>query len=198
MRAIVLAAMLFLAGCGGQGQEKPDPDHFFSFETGMEGWEARGMDLALGPGEIAWSIAPDSAVSSDGASSLKVYLANYNDAGKVFVQRTFHLSPRTKYDVAIRFDLASSDYGDVNLFRILAGSFPRPPTSPQELRPVFRDSTGNGRSSDGYVWLAKSYRDFVETDSSGGVVIVVGIWGTYETPRTYYLDALEIDFAATP
>jgi hypothetical protein len=196
MRSMGLAGMLFLAACGGPTQRTLDPaSNFYSFETGMEGWEARGLDLALGAGEIAWSIALDVTLASDSRTSLKVYLANYNDAGKIFVQRTFNLFPNTKYDVAIRFDLASSDFGEVNLFRIIAGGFPRPPVSPQDLRPAFRDSTGNGRSTSGYVWLSKIYRDVLQTDSSGRAVIVVGIWGTWEGPDTYYLDALEIEFA---
>ena len=45
------------------------------------------------------------------------------------------------------------------------------------------------------MWLGKSYRDVVQTDLSGRIVVVVGVWGTFETPRTYYLDAVEVDFA---
>jgi len=189
--------MLLVAGCSGSPRaEKFDPPHtFFSFESGMEGWEPRGLDLALGQGEIPWSIAPDIAFSSDGSSSLKAYLANYNDAGKIFIQRSFQFSANANYAVTVRFDLGSADSGDVGLFRVIAGAFPKPPQLPQELKPAFRDSTGNGRSSPGLVWLAKSYRDVVQTDLSGRIVVVVGVWGTFETPRTYYLDAVEVDFA---
>jgi hypothetical protein len=52
-----------------------------------------------------------------------------------------------------------------------------------------QDATGNGSASSVDVqWLPKSYRVRASSDVGGGMRIVIGVWGTWEPPRTYYVD----------
>jgi hypothetical protein len=56
--------------------------------------------------------------------------------------------------------------------------------------------TFNGNDSDvGFVWLDKGYEFTAEANDEGIFHILIGIWGTFETPRTYYVDNVRIGLA---
>jgi hypothetical protein len=191
--AAVVVVFALLSGCGGHGEPRR-PAHFYSFEAGLEGWLPRGLDLDLADGEILWSIEPSTDRATDGGWSLRLFLGNDNDAGKIFIERVFELAPHRSYVVTIDFALGTADWGEGNLFTVIAGALATVPQSPADLTTAFQDSTGNGHSGPGYVWVPKRYTIPIQTDATGRAVIVVGIWGTWETARTYFLDALGIDF----
>jgi hypothetical protein len=159
----------------------------------MQGWEAKALDLELANSTIDWSITRSQEKANDGSTSLRFYLANLNDMGKIWIERGFALKPNTQYQVNITYAFASMDWGDLNFFRIITGVLQEPTKSRDEL--VYQGDTGNGASSDvGYLWLRKNYSFSVESDTSGKLYVTIGVWGTWEVPRTYYLDNLEIVF----
>jgi hypothetical protein len=178
---------------GGNNQHSNGASFFSSFEEGMEGWEARGMDLELADSTIDWSITRSQENVKNGSSSLRFYLENWNDMGKIWIERSFAVKPNTRYMVKVSYAFASADWGDANLFRIITGVLKEPPKSRDEL--VYQGDTGNGAKSEvGYLWLEKDYSFSVESDATGKLYVVVGVWGVWETPRTYYLDDLKVAF----
>jgi hypothetical protein len=58
---------------------------------------------------------------------------------------------------------------------------------------TYQDHTGNGEQHDaGYEWLEKSYDFHVVSGPEGTLYLDIGIWGTWETARTYYVDNIRI------
>ena len=191
---IVVGATVALFGCRDDPSAPPaGTPARFSFESGMEGWTAHGVDLLVGGQEIDWSITPSRDRASDGAQSLRIYLDNMTDAAKIWAEREITVRPNQTYEVRIDFALASADYGSLNLFRVVAGAFPSPPRTREALAPAFRDETGNGSATDvGYQWQTRSYTADVTAGASGRIHVVVGVWGTWESARTYYVDDVRI------
>jgi hypothetical protein len=191
---IIVGALAALLGCsddlsGPPGGNLPG----FSFESGMEGWTVHGVDLEVGGQEIDWSIAPSRDRAAHGEQSLRFFLDNMTDAAKIWAERAVGVRPNRTYDVQVRFSLASADFGSANLFRVIAGAFASPPRTREELAPAFRDETGNGSSTDvGYQWQTRTYTTTVTSGASGQIHVVVGIWGTWESARTYYVDDIRI------
>jgi hypothetical protein len=161
----------------------------FSFEQGMEGWTTSGTDLDNPPDQ--WSIEPSGDMASKGTMSLKLYLDNANDAGKIWIERYFDVEPESYYHVYVSYDFASADYGDVNLWTIITGVVLEPPKTAGEL--VYQRDTGNGADADdGWKWLHKTYDFNIRSGPEKQIYVIVGVWGTWETARTYYLDNVDV------
>lgn len=190
---LLMAAVLLSAGSCQVWQFGPsdrDSD-FFSFEAGMQGWQARGTDLDDPP--VDWSVQRSDELADDGTTALKLYLDNQNDRGKIWIERAFPLLPDQNYRVNVRYALASADFGQVNLWGIITGASAEPPHSAEDL--VYPDNTGNGADDDvGFVWLDKGYCFDASTGPDGLLYVFVGIWGVWEAPRSYYLDGLTVTF----
>jgi hypothetical protein len=122
---------------------------------------------------------------------MRYYLENYNDEGKIWIQKPYSVEQNKDYLVKIKYKFATRDFGLANLFTIIAGVHLSPPTNAQQL--IYQGHTGNGFEFDtGYVWLDKSYEFHINSNSSSQLWIVIGIWGNWETPRVYYVDSLSI------
>jgi hypothetical protein len=164
---------------------------FYSFENTYSGWDTTGIDLQLGDTTIAWSIHPSFELAIDSSYSMQYFLENYNDAGKIWIQRPFYVEQHKNYIVTIDYKFASRDFGMANLWTIITGVHLSPPTNAQEL--LYQGHTGNGFNFDtGYVWLDKNYEFNINSDTSNNLWIVIGIWGNWEVARTYYIDSLSI------
>jgi len=95
--------------------------------------------------------------------------------------------------VDVTCGFATPDYGSMNLWRIIGGALPRSPQTRDDL--VYQGDTGNGAdTSTGFVWSVKRYTFSAVASSGGELFVILGIWGTYETPRTYYLDDVRVAF----
>lgn len=166
---------------------------FYSFENTFSGWDTTGIDLQLGDTTIAWSIHPSTELAMDSSYSMRYFLENYNDAGKIWIQKLFQVQQQKDYAVTIDYKFASRDFGMANLWTLITGVHNTPPKTVDELK--YQDHTGNGFEFDvGFVWLNKHYEFKINSDTSNNLWIVVGIWGNWETPRTYYIDSLSIHF----
>ena len=162
-----------------------------SFESGLDGFAADGTDLDDPP--VEWEIGRSQDRADDGAWSVRLELDNFNDAGKIWIERAFQVEAGRTYDVEVSYAFATADFGDFNNWTIIAGVTPADPETVDDL--TFQGETGNGEEEDvGYVWLEKSH-DLTATAGAGGELwLALGVWGTFETPRTYYLDDVEIVF----
>lgn len=189
---IFLLISIFVSGTACGGTESTEHTYKFSFEEDMEGWVPDGTDLDNPP--VKWSIHRSNETASDGDSGLKVYLNNVNDAGKIWIERSFDLEPNTTYDVAITYEFASADYGDFNLWTIIAGAAPEAPQNAGDL--IFQGDTGTGSEDQGFIWLTKNFDFIVQSADQGFIWVFVGVWGTWETPRTYFIDNVTVGFNA--
>ena len=53
--------------------------------------------------------------------------------------------------------------------------------------------TGNGAGTDvGFLWSPKEFTRTGRSSAGGTLHVLLGVWGTWETPRTYYLDSLRV------
>lgn len=165
---------------------------YTSFENGMDNWTANGTDLTDPP--IVWSINRTTRQASSGNTSIELYLNNLNDQGKIWIQKTFPAKPDTPYHVTIFYMLGTSDYG-MTTFQLITGASGQPPT---KAGLTIQGSTDNGRENNTLTWLPKTYEFFTTTDNTSTLYASIGIWGTFETNRTYYLDEVEVRIQEVP
>lgn len=187
---LVILILAILTGCEGSGIPSSGT-LMFSFEEGMEGWVTNGTDLENPP--VEWSIERSKDIASDGNTAVRLYLNNMNDAGKIWIERPFDGEPNRVYQVHVEYDFASADWGDMNLWTIITGVVPES----AKTGLVFQgDTANNAKPEAGFTWLHKSYDFSVESGPEGKVYVLIGVWGTWETARTYYLDNVSISFTA--
>lgn len=161
----------------------------------MDGWEVAAADTLVGGVGIAWWVRPSTARATDGSRSLEIHADNRTDAAKVWIIRKFSANPDRSYRVDVGYSFASADWGEANLWRLLAGVFVRPPSTGSEVLGGAQTelTTGNGAAADvGYVWMEKSFAFTARSSADGGLHVLIGVWGTWETPRTYYLDRVRV------
>ena len=188
----ILASASILCGCLEEEKENGSKNWFFySFEKGMDEWKTDGTDLD--EPQIDWGIERTTNLSYSGDYAITLYLDNMNDAGKIWLEKSFNLSENSQYEVNISYNFATRDYGDVNLFKILTGTTTQNPESYNDL--TVQETTGHDQGSEqGYIWLNKTYKSTIQTDESGRIFIHIGVWGTWETYRQYFIDNVNISF----
>jgi hypothetical protein len=196
--AIVAAAILWPAPL-------PTAAMDFSFEDGLEGWSAGAAGAyagnctagAQGNCTMAWSVERTAERAREGAFSVRLYLDNLQDQGRIWMVRAFDATPSRLYRLQLAFAFASSDGVTVKPWGILAGALSTQPTTSQDMAPTYRGGTGSGSPNPGeYVWLEKAYDSTVRASSDGHLWVVMGLWGTCEGPRTYYVDTVRVTLQA--
>ncbi len=187
--AAVFTVAIF-AGCIQNNGKTDDVKEYYeySFEEGLNGWTANGTDLDNPP--INWSVEKTDNISYIGDSSVKFYLENFNDAGKIWMEKVFDVKKNTMYEVSLSYKFGTTDWGEFNLFNIITTISPEKVTKRDDL--VYREDTGHHTENEDLVWLNKTYDSIIETDSDGIVYINIGVWGNWETTRTYYVDDVNI------
>ena len=160
------------------------------FEADLAPWAADGADLGDPP--VTWSIVRSQDRAAEGTWSARLSLDNLNDQGKIWIEQGVgNLEPGRRYDVRISFSLATADFGSLNLWRIIAGASGADPETAAGL--IFQDDTGNGAGSDvGFRWIEKSYQTDAVASAGGTLWFAIGVWGTSEFSRTYYVDRVHI------
>lgn len=167
----------------------PGPAATFSFESGLEGWAPTATDIKNPP--VYWSIEQSQDRATEGSSSLKFALDNLNDAGKIWIERAFSVRPNQQYHLRVQFSFATADWGDVNHWTITAGVRTQPAQTRSDL--TYQGSTANGEGGDtGYKWLEKSYDLDVISAADGTLYVDIGVAGTWETFRAYYVDHVRV------
>src|SRR6267154_2247901 len=193
MRGGLLALAVLSWACGPPTQTSGS----YSFEGSLQGWTPGALDVSASATPPGWSISASSEQSFTGAWAARLFLDNQSEAGKIWISRTYRLLPNRSYDVHVEFALGTSDADRASAFRILAGAAPSLPTTADDAISLARDDTANGGST-GVAWLFKQYDSVAATDKSGVLTAVVGIWGTAAGARTYYFDALAVEFTERP
>jgi hypothetical protein len=196
-----MALLVFLTGCG-NSTAPPDQVIGFSdsFEFGLSDWSVRSLETRVDTSTIDWHIITTDQMASVGSFSTEVYMENLTDAAKIWLERSLDVEPKRTYTATISFDLASRAAGNINTFQILANALPASPeTGSEVIQGVidgdFPEGTYNG-GIEGYVWLEKSIQKEVTAGADGKLHLILGIWGTWEGPRTYYFDNFVASLAA--
>lgn len=189
---VLLTATPFLAGVCDTARivVAPEVEQSFSFESGLEGWEAAGTDLIDPP--VDWDVSVTGEEAVEGERSVRFRLSNLNDMGKIWIQRPFQLSANQAYEVVVRYRFGTSDAGEVNLWRLLTGVHLDPPVTRGHL--TVQGDTGHEGEGPGLVWTEKSFTFQARTAADARLWVSVGVWGTFETERIYYVDDLTVSF----
>jgi hypothetical protein len=170
-------------------EEKPKfHTYTYSFENDMQGWNKSGIDLINPP--INWSVNRTQTMAYNGSYSIRLYLENLNDAGKIWMERIFLVKPNTDYQVNINYYFGTADYGDINLFNLITGVASSNPKQFNDL--MFMGDTGHHQETQDLVWLYKQGSFNVKSSSDGKIVVFIGVWGTWETTRIYFIDDLTV------
>jgi len=193
MRARCCAVCVLLGACGPPTQTSAS----YSFEGSLQGWAPAALDVGTSGVPAGWSVIASTERSFAGTWSARVFLDNETDAGKVWISRAYRLLPSRSYTVLVEFALGTSDAGPAGPFRILAGAARSLPANADDAVSLARDDTANG-GAPGVAWVLKQYQSVATTDESGVLTAVVGIWGTSGGARTYYFDALAVEFTERP
>jgi hypothetical protein len=99
---------------------EPEFEDAFSFETDFSHWAPQGSDLADPP--VVWEVARSSDQASEGEQAIRLRLDKKNSQGKIWIERRYEVEEDQFYSIEISFDFGSADWGDVNLWRLLAGT----------------------------------------------------------------------------
>lgn len=199
MRRTALLAIPFVALAATACDDDDDPTQpdltttfETSFETGMAGFAVDTDDLDGPP--VSWSVERTTDEAEVGSASVAIQVDNVNDKAKVWIEREMlDLEPNTTYAVDIEFAFGSADWGTVNLWTLFADADAESPDSWSDFDDAVRSDTGNGASEDsGVLWDDKTATVVAQTNAQGTLHIAIGVWGTYEVNRTYYLDDLKV------
>ncbi len=181
------AALVAAPGCdfGGELFQRTEINN--TFETTLAPWVPDGTDLDEPP--VEWSIERSDERANEGDWSAELTLENLNDAGKIWLETSVQrLVPGVTYDVRLAFDFGSSD-GEINAWRIIAGASPNNPETVDDL--VFRESTAVPGGD--FTWTRKEYEFEATANLQGTLTFMIGVWGTSEFTRTYFVDDVVIE-----
>lgn len=190
--AYLTALLLIIAYLGGCEQDRSAEDQTlkftFCFEDTLEEWTGRGIDLD--EPIVDWKISWTNEMYKCGNYSRKLYLNNVNDKAKIWIEREFKLKPNCGYEIELKFAFATADFGGTSLWTIIAGASNKQPKTGADL--IYRDDTGKDSNLPQHEWITKTYLDTLATSEEGSVYLMVGVWGTYEVERTYFVDSIEV------
>lgn len=193
--ALLASLGVALTGCDSDPTVPPPGEVIeatFTFEADMEGWEGVAIDTLNPP--IDWHVEHSSTEGHTGEGAVELFLENLNDQGKVWIERPFVLEAGRAYEVDVEYAFGTSDWGDVNLFTIIAGVHEEPPRSPEDLHFQDEDTGHGGNENVGLVWEERNHSLQIVAPSDDTVYIALGVWGTWEAARTYLLDDLTVRF----
>lgn len=199
VRPLFATVLLGVAGCSTITAPQ-EVDNRASFELSLAPWYAVAIDTgSTGGAHATWNVARSDTTASDGAWSVRLQAMNATDAVKVFLERRYAVarSPSGAYDVTIAFDFGTSDHGAVNLWRIVAGAFAEPPRAATALEPAFREETGGAATPGTLRWVPKEYSTRV-VPGRGEIYVTIGVWGTFEAERTYFVDNVRVTIRPAP
>ena len=163
-------------------RQKPEGSQFYSFENDMEGWTANATDV--GPAD--WSISPSTDLWDDGVRSLKIDLNNLSGKGKVWIARAFAVEPGSKYRVSLDYSFG----GRFREYRIIAGVFRSPPLTADDLSSAFQDDIPVELPR----WIHRSNEFTIKSKKGNTLYVVIGVMGTRETHREYFIDSVCVTF----
>ena len=188
----VACAVLTACDRNGTGLEIiPEFDDVFSFETGLENWNPRAVDLGTPPS--SFEILRTSGTASAGSQSEQLRLDNANGQGKIWIERRYQVPPDQEYEITLLFALNSADHSGVPAWRVLAGATANQPAVAGDLTAT--SDTWNGSATNvGQQWGERTVIVQTKSDAQGEIFLFVGVGGLTPESRTYYVDNIRATF----
>ena len=123
---------------------------FSGFEgSGLDGWTPRAIDIDNPP--VTWSVTRSTERPFEGQGSARFDVANFNDAAKVWLERSFDVTPGARYDVTVSYQFATSDLS-IGSWQIITFARDDAPKTAEDLH--FSGTTFTGDEGDGWRWLS--------------------------------------------
>jgi hypothetical protein len=187
---VVMIAGIVLSGCTSLRSPAGKGDYYlFPFENDLEGWATKSADLGKPP--VEWSINRSGEMIKGGKSAAILTLASSGGQPSIWLEKSFPLNPGQRYQVKVTYDFASAD--SENTWRLITGVAQSQFSNSQDL--VFQGDTANGAgSSAGFQWQQKDFNFTVQANGEGKVYVAIGVQGTSEGQRHYFLDNVAVTF----
>jgi hypothetical protein len=210
--AVLAAAAGFgTAACDGDSGSGPDGgtgSAFFSFEGGLEGWRPDSADFceldpvtrtcAPGTPFAATAVEVVQAPASRGSQSVRLSGDNLTDAVKVWIERPFRVEAGRDLTVTVSFDFGTEDE-EIGAWELIGAVSASDPTA--AFAAGGRDRIGDfvrlgstvspepGRLT----FLPKSFSGRVTSGPRGELWVAIGVWGTFEVEREYFVDRVTVE-----
>jgi hypothetical protein len=155
-----------------------------SFETGFGEWKPDTDGNARD-----WNIKRELAITSmvppvDGFWQLSYYLDGTFDDGTIWIERTIDI-PAGDVRVDVSFWLRSMTVSTINTWPVVGYAGPADPKTEQDL-PII------GHTEESAGWTKYKFQQDLTSKDQTKIFVAVGISATWETPRTYPVDLVEI------
>lgn len=164
-----------------------------SFEAALGDWQT-GADVPEDgeqPGPVAWSIETSQAQSSDGHSSVSLFLDGKHDDGTIWLVRSFNVPANRHLMVKLSFDAWSEleSFNTTAKAAVYAGARRPQQEGDFDLSQALNQATG---------WKRYVCGIDVQSGADGQLWVAVGITAVWETKLTYYFDNLLMEVEARP
>jgi hypothetical protein len=195
---LLLGLIALAAGSCGHRQGTDDRliTEVENFEGGLGLWTPRALDTFVNPSdEINWNVSVSAEAARTGINAAKFSVDNRTDAAKVWLERSFDVTPNRTYDVTLNFDFGTTDFGGFNDWTVIAGAQPFSPQTVDDLPMNGGSTTGSDEPITGLAWIPKTVTQRVTAGPTGKLYVTVGVWGTWESQRVYFIDNVEVTMA---
>ena len=164
------------------------PEYSESFENSFGGWipdHQIDCEDTIPPSCVFnWSIKRSTQRAYDGIYSLEGYLDGSNDDGTIWVERPFALAPNSVVDQKVSFYLWS-EFISITKWPVVAYIGLSNPERERDFNII-------GGTDEAAGWKRYAYETKITTDSTGIVWVAFGFGATWEAPRTYFLDFVQV------
>jgi hypothetical protein len=179
----------------------------FSFEDGFDGWRADSADFcdvnpvtgSCPPGGAFAStdVSLSRARASEGSQAVRLFAENFTDAVKLWIERPFEVDAGGTYRVEVSWDFGTSD-AEIGAWTIIGALTPFEPTAavtPADPAGQVGDFvTLGGTSAPGaaFSFLENEFSGEIAAGAGGEIWVGIGVWGTFEVTREYFVDSVSV------
>ena len=192
-RLTTLALLLTLAVLAGSPALAADTSQFFWFENSLQGWTKDHFidcEQEPTPCTFEWKINRSTQQAKSGSHSLKGTLNGLNDDGTIWMERQFSFAPNTQATVVLSFWLWSEQEADINTWPVVGFIGKRNPETEENFSIVGQTERKAG-------WARYELTRTLSTGATGKVWVAFGFGATWESERSYFLDSVRVESAAT-
>lgn len=172
------------------------------FESGLDDWDARGHVGPDAGDPFDWSIEVSDERAADGDRSLAIFTEGDHDDGTAWVVRPIEVVEGAAYDVtgSVRAFARSESFN--TLRHLVAFVGPTEPSAEEDFPQPFTNSTGTSNLPAGGLrepldrasgWERYTFEWRTGELPSEELYLAVGVSVVWESDRTDYLDAVELE-----
>jgi hypothetical protein len=216
LRALAAALLLAsVAACDDDPAGPRDPgEAVFSFETGLEGWRADSADFCEGdpvtgvcPPEGAFAptdVEVATGPAADGSRAVRLLAENATDAVKLWIERPFEVPDPGRYEVLATWRLGTAD-DEIGAWTSIGAATDDDPSAavgpddpPDRVGDLLRLGSTVSTEPGTVGFIPESFVEEVEVGADRELWVSVGVWGTFEVTREYFLDLVTVEIRPLP